>query len=348
MNEKQIQIIAISSVGVVIAVILLFSSIYIVNRTEQVVVTQFGKPVTVEKEEGPHFKIPFIQSVNRIEKRILEWDGTPVSMRTLDQLYIQVDSFARWRITDPLKYFKSLTNERTAQSRLDGIFRGPTNEVVAKYNLVELIRTTKGREPEAGGEGVTTLDEIEFGRDFLEDEILRLAREELKNEEGEEDLGIELIDFRFKRINYQDEKVIQSIYTRMRSEREQIAEKTRAEGDKEAASILGDMAKELKKIESEAYKTVQETRGKADAEATTIYASAYNQSPEAMEFYQFLQTMEAYRMILTGDTTVVLTTDSDLFEYFKGINPELRKPIDWTDPALHPDREQLPLFLRDN
>ena len=311
---------------IVIAILMVVSgSFYTVDETEQVIVTQFGKPKGEPiTEAGLKFKIPFIQDVNRFEKRVLEWDGQPNEMPTKDKLYIMVDTFARWRISDSLQFFRSLRDERSAQSRLDDILGSETRNAVATHNLIEMIRATKDREVASGDvieelpegsdvERINELEPIEKGRTVIEQAIQANAKGKLA------EFGIELLDIRFKRINY-NIKVRKQIYARMISEREQIAELFRSEGAAGAARILGDKELELKTIESEAYKTIQTIRGDADAKATEIYAKAYNQSTEASEFYEFIKTMEMYPKVLGSDTTIILSTDSDLFKFFKGMN----------------------------
>ena len=301
---------------------LLKSCLYTVSEVEQVIITQFGKPVGVPKTTaGLRFKTPFVQKVNRVERRILEWDGFPSDMPTKDKLYISVDTFGRWRITNPLQFFLRLRDERSALSRLDDILGSETRNAVAKHELIEIIRTTKGREPlrdaslmEAGGDVVGVLGKIQKGRKLVEDEVLKAAAPKLK------DFGIELLDVRFKRINY-NESVRLKIYDRMISERLQIAERFRSKGNGEAARILGSKERDLKKIQSEAYRTVEEIRGEADAQASEIYAKAYNQSPEAASFYEFLKSMETLKKIVDPGTTLILSTDSELFKYMKGITP---------------------------
>ncbi len=299
----------------VIFLILLSSSLYIVGEQEQVVITRFGQPQGQPVlDAGLHFKTPFIEDVNRFDKRIIQWDGPPSEMTTKDKLYIVVDTFARWRITDPLLYFQSLRDERTAKSRLDGILGSEVRNVVARHDLIEVVRTDKTRKPTPDDSlataKITELPPIQFGRENLEKEIFKAAAPSVTS------LGIELLDFRFKRINYKS-SVIEKIYSRMTSERDQIALRFLSEGRGEAAKISGKKEKDLNQIESDAYRKVQEIRGKADAEATHIYAQAYNTSPAAADFYQFIKTLETYKATLGRDTTVILTTDSDLFKYFK-------------------------------
>jgi membrane protease subunit HflC len=299
------------------------SSIYTVSEVEQVIITQFGKPVGEPvTEAGLKLKVPFIQEVNPIDKRVLEWDGVPSDMPTKDKLYISVDLYARWRITDPLQYFLRLRDERSAQSRLDDILGSETRNAVAKHELIEIIRTTKDRVPlrddlltEAERElNMGTLVPIQKGRQQVEQEIFVAAAEKVRV------FGIELLDIRFKRINY-NESVRPKIYDRMISERRQIAERFLSEGNGEAARIRGNRVRELNKIQSEAYRQVEEIRGAADAKATEIYASAYNKSPEAVRFYEFTRTMQSYTSIIAENTTLVLSTDSDLFKFLKGMNP---------------------------
>ena len=307
-------------VAVVIAVLLVLSAaFYIVPETEQVIITQFGKPVGVPTtKSGIHFKAPFIQEVHRIEKRVLEWDGPTAEMPTKDKLYIVVDTFGRWRISDPMQYFIRMRDERSARSRLDDILGSETRNTVARHELVELIRTDKGRKAAiddtavAGSGSIAVgLPPIKFGRNALEKEIGEQARIKMK------EFGIELLDIRFKRINY-NPAVSEKIFDRMISERRQIAERFRSEGAGEAARIIGSKERDLRQIQSEAYRKVQVLQGKADADATAIYAAAYNQNPEAREFYGFTRTLETYRTSFRKDTTVILTTEGSFLRFLKG------------------------------
>jgi len=312
--------------------IIISSSAYTVDQTEQVFITEFGKPVgaainadPARNEAGLHFKKPFIQKVNRIEKRILEWDGPATDMPTRDKLYITVDTFARWRITDPTKYFVNLRDERTAISRLNNIIGSATLDIIAKHDLIEVIRSEKDRTPERDEALVSenstlgTLPPIRFGRGILTEQILKAAKP------GVSGLGIELLDVRFKRINYKA-GVIEKIYARMSSERQQIADRFRSEGAGEAAKIIGRKERDLLSIESGAYRKEQEIKGKADAEATSIYANAYSASPGAADFYQFTKTLETYQKTLGKDSTLILTSDSELFRMFKHINEQPKAP----------------------
>lgn len=322
MKISQIAILVIVVIGSYVAM----SSVYTVNEVEQMIITQFGKPVGEPvTTAGLKFKVPFVQEVNPIDKRVLEWDGNPSDMPTKDKLYISVDLFARWRITDPLQYFLRLRDERSAQSRLDDILGSETRNAIAKHELIEIIRTTKDRVPlrdtfltDAERKlDMGSLVPIKKGRKMVEQEIFAAAAEKVRV------FGIELLDIRFKRINY-NESVRPKIYDRMISERRQIAERFLSEGNGEAARIRGNRVRDLNKIQSEAYRQVEEIRGVADAKATEIYAKAYNQSPQAVEFYEFTRTMQAYNSIIADNTTLVLSTDSDLFKFLKGMNPDGR------------------------
>ena len=317
---SQIALLAIVGIGTY----LLMSSIYTVSEVEQVIITQFGKPIGAPvTSAGLKFKAPFIQDVNAIDKRILEWDGNPSDMPTKDKLYISVDLYARWRITDPLQYFLRLRDERSAQSRLDDILGSEIRNAVAKHELIEIIRTTKDRVPlrdalltaTERAQDIGALVPIQKGRELVEQEIFTEAAQKIRV------FGIELLDIRFKRINY-NESVRPKIYDRMISERRQIAERFLSEGNGEAARIRGNRVRDLNKIQSEAYRQVEEIRGVADAKATEIYAKAYNQSHEAVKFYEFTRTMQAYKSIIADNTTIVLSTDSDLFKFLKGITPK--------------------------
>jgi len=300
------------------------NAVYTVNEVQQIIVTQFGKPVGEPvTTAGLKMKIPFIQEVNPIDKRVLEWDGSPSDMPTKDKLYISVDLFARWRIVDPLQYFLRLRDERSAQSRLDDILGSETRNAVAKHELIEIIRTTKDRVPLRDAMMTNAQQEVKMrslvpitkGRKLVEDEIFTAAAEKVQV------FGIELLDIRFKRINY-NQSVRPKIYDRMISERRQIAERFLSEGNGEAARIRGNRLRDLNKIQSEAYREVEEIRGVADAKATEIYARAYNQSPEAVEFYEFTRTMQSYEDIIANNSTLVLSTDSDLFKFLKGMDPD--------------------------
>jgi modulator of FtsH protease HflC len=298
----------------VILALVFFGSFYTVDQTEQVIITQFGKPVGEPiTEPGLHFKVPFVQSVNSLDKRFLEWDGAPVAIPTRDKTYIHVDTFARWRIEDPKTYFVRLHDERSAQSRLEDILGSETRNSIAKHDLIEIVRTDKNRQPlhdetlKGGPTGtIGVLPKIDFGRLKIEEEIKTAAMEKLA------EFGIAVLDFRIKRVNYNPD-VLDRIYQRMISERLQIAQRFRSEGEGESARIAGQRERDLNEIQSNAYRQVQEIRGQSDAKAMEIYARAYTQDSQAAEFYTFLKTLETYHKIFNKDSTLVLSTDSDIF-----------------------------------
>lgn len=306
--------------GAFLVIRLLLGCFYTVKQTEQVIVTQFGQPIGEPiTEAGLHLKLPFVQEVNRIDKRFLEWDGLPVAIPTRDKTYIHVDTYARWRIADPKTYFVRLHDERSAQSRLEDILGSETRNAIAKHDLIEIVRTDKDRKPmhdeslKTGPVGMGTigvLPPIVFGRLKVEDEIRKAAAVKLA------EFGVELLDLRLRRVNYNPD-VLDRIYQRMISERRQIAQRFRSEGEGEAARIAGQKERDLNEIQSTAYRKVQEIRGEADAKATEIYARAYTQNPQAAEFYGFLKSMETYRKVLTKESTIILSTDSDLFGLLK-------------------------------
>ncbi|MEM7165441.1 MAG: protease modulator HflC [Planctomycetota bacterium] len=318
-NQLRI-LIGIGIIGAIIIFAVASGSLYTISETEQVIITQFGKPVGEPiTESGLNFKIPFVQEVNRIDKRILEWDGQRTEMPTKDKLYISVDTYGRWRITNPLEYFRRLRDERSAQSRLEDILGSETRNAIAKHDLIEIIRTTKDRQPAAAevlegidssSESIGVLHSIQKGRKLIEQEIQTAAKIKLA------EFGIDLLDVRFKRINY-NQTVVEKIYERMISERQQIASLFRSEGEGEAAKILGRKERDLDEIESEAYKAVQQLQGAADARATEIYAAAYNKSKEARDLYAFLKTMETYKAIIDADSTLVFSSNSELFSFLK-------------------------------
>jgi membrane protease subunit HflC len=299
--------------AVVLGLLVFGGAFYTVSETDTVILTQFGAPVGEPiSEPGLHWKTPFVQEVHRMEKRVLEFDGPAVRMPTKDKTYIEVDTFARWRIADPKKWFVTLRNERSAQSRLEDIIGSETRAAVASHELIEVVRGDKARvatiDPTA--QGAASLRPASRGRKELEKDILAAAAPKLVA------LGIELLDVRFKRVNYTLE-VLEPIHQRMKSERTQIAQRFRSEGEGQAARILGRKERRLREVESEAYRKVQEVRGAADAEATRIYAEAYDKNVEAREFYGFLKTLDTYRSVLGNRTNLVLSTDSDLFKLLR-------------------------------
>lgn len=301
---------------IIIALIVLFQSTFIVDETEQVVITQFGKPVgDAITKPGLKFKTPFIQKTNYFEKRFLEWDGDPNQVPTKDKKFIYVDTYARWQITDPLQFFKRLTNERGAQSRLDDILDGETRDFIASHNIEEAVRNSN-RKPISTGEISEELNDslmhISVGRDSIQNMILKAANDQAK------ELGIVILDFRFKRINYVEE-VREQVYERMKSERYRIADKFRSEGQGEASRINGEKERELKKIQSEAFKDAEEIKGKADGRAAAIYAAAYDKSPRSRELYSFVKSMETFEKTFDSSTSIILSTDSELYKYLKSI-----------------------------
>jgi len=302
-----------ASVILLILFILFRSTAFIVDETEQVVLTQFGKAVGLPiKDAGLYFRVPFIQDANYFPKNLLAWDGEPGQMPTKDKTFIWVDTFARWRITDPLAFFETVRNETAAQAKLDNIIESATRNLITSNPLIEAVRNSD-RQMDIGE---VEMDEttkkivkrpIEMGREAIAQAILKQAKPKLAQ------FGIELVDVRIKRINYVD-VVQREVYNRMIAERRQIAEKFRSEGRGESSRIAGEREKELKRITSEAYKKAQELMGTADAEATKIYAEAYNKDPE---FYSFINTLAIYKESLDKETWLMISTKSDFFKYLK-------------------------------
>jgi membrane protease subunit HflC len=302
------------SIGVLLAaVVVAFSATYRVSESEQAIITQFGDPVGAPvTEPGLHFKVPFIQRVNLFEKRFLEWDGNPNQVPTRDKRFIWVDTYARWRIVDPLLFFQRLRDERGAQSRLDDILDGEMRNAVARYDLIELVRSTNRDRDDVlveSEEEEAILNTIEKGREQISGEILKRASVRTA------DLGIELLDLRIKRINYVDE-VQQDVFARMIAERRRIAELFRSQGEGEAARIQGERERELQRIQSEAFRTAEELRGNADAKATNIYAGAYSRDAD---FYAFTRSLESYEKVMDPDTMFILGTDSEFLKYLERV-----------------------------
>ncbi len=303
--------------SLVLVIILLFiagNSAYVVNEYEQVIITQFGKPIGRPIDTpGLKFKIPVVQIVQRFEKRFMEWDGDSNQIPTRDKRFIYVDTFARWRISDPLLFFQRLRDERGAQTRLDDILDGETRNSIANHDLVELIRSSN-RTPDPGDDSLdeaAVLDSIQFGRDRIRQEVLTNAQARTT------DLGIEILDLQFRRINYV-EAVRLKVYERMIAERQRIAERFRSEGEGEASRINGERERELKRIQSEAYRTAREIIGRADARTTAISAAAYDQSADSRTFYGFLKTMETYQNTIDPQSLLILSTNSELYRMLKG------------------------------
>ena len=299
---------------IIVVIFFLLGAVYVVDETEQVVLTQFGKAIgKPKKDPGLYFKIPIIQQANYFPKNLLEWDGDPGQIPTLDKTFIWVDTFARWKIVDPLKFFETANNVYGALGRLDDIIDAAVRNFITSYPLIETVRMTN-RELDTFEAGVdevkelSPLGEVKTGRAKITKGIMESSQPKLAK------FGIELVDVKIKRLNYVEE-VQRSVYQRMIAERKQIAEKFRSEGKGEARKIEGDKEKEMKRITSGAYRTAQEIKGKADAEATKIYAQAYGRDPD---FYSFITTLDIYKETLDKDTTLVLSTDSEFFKYMKG------------------------------
>ena len=302
--------------GITVVFFILSGAMYIVDETQQAVITQFGKPIGEPVIiSGLHFKAPFIQHVDYFEKRILEWDGDPNQIPTKDKKYIWIDTIARWRIKGALKFLQSVTNETGAHAILDDIIDSTTRDFIAKNNLVEIIRdtnriideSTMEEKGETSGQIATKLGRIEFGRNALTRSISEEASKIMPL------YGIELIDVRIKRINYVSE-VQKKVFERMISERKRMAERYRAEGRGKKAEIEGQIQKELSQISSEAYKIAEGIKGAADAEAIKIYANGYSRDPE---FYSFLKTLDTYKDTIDKNTTVIFSTDMGYFDYLK-------------------------------
>ncbi len=300
---------------IIIGAIIIGRPFYVVDETEQVIITQFGKPIGgAVTDAGLHFKLPFIQKANYFAKNLLEWDGEPGQIPTQDKTFIWVDAFARWRIKDPLAYYKAVYNELAAQKKLDDILDAATYNFITSHNLIEVVRSTnrtmKAEKLITVGlpEKTNAQIQIKLGRDQMTRGILGQAAPKLAK------FGIEIVDFRIKRVNYVTE-VRKKVYERMIAERKQISMKFRSEGKGESKKIEGDREKELRKIKSEAYRKVEEIKGKADAEATKIYAEAFNKDPE---FYSFINTLAIYKEVLKEDTKIILSTEGDFFKYLQG------------------------------
>ena len=310
MKNKSIYLIPLAIIAFV-----LYGAAYSVDETEQVVITQFGRIVGKPKTDpGLKFKIPMIQKANYFNKNLLDWDGDPGQIPTLDKRFIWVDAFARWKIVDPIKFFQTVNNRLNAIAKLNDIIDPAVRNFITSNTLIEAVRKSN-RELETaefvlqeGDREIREAYSIAVGREKITKEILKQAQPKLAQ------FGIELVDVKIKRINY-IEDVQKSVYSRMIAERKQIAEKFRSEGKGEAQVILGEKERDLQKITSEAYKTAQEIKGKADAEATVIYADAYQRDPE---FYSFVQTLEIYRETLDKDNSLILSTDSEFLKYLKG------------------------------
>lgn len=300
-----------TAIGIIV-VVLGVSSIYTLDENEQAVVTRFGQPRgKAITEPGLHFKAPFADTINRFDKRWLDWRGDPNQIPTKDKKYIWVDTFGRWRIIDPLRFFQRLRDERNAKSRLDDIIDGETRNAIASYNLIEAVRSSnrpfEDDEYASGSERGGRQEQVSLGRDKLTRQIRERAADIVK------EFGVELVDVQIRRINYVDEVQVK-VFDRMISERRRIAERSRSEGMGRAAEIRGERERQLKEIRSEAYRKAQEITGQGDAEATKIYADAFGKDPE---FFQFLRTLEAYPQAVDGSTAMFLGTDSEFYRYLR-------------------------------
>ncbi len=316
MNNKNISLII---AGIVLVLILIGNPFYIVEEGKQAIITQFGQPIgDAVTEAGLHIKIPFIQKVTTFEKRMLEWDGYPTQIPTKDKRYIWVDTTARWKIQNPLKFFQSVYDERGAHARLDDIVDSAVRDAVTSQNLIELVRSTN--------KIVENLEKVEKGEEFIDEGALatiKIGRDRIRKDILEKakklapQYGIKLIDVRIKRINYVEE-VRRKVYERMIAERKRAAEQYRSEGRGIRAEVEGRTEKELKAVLSDAYRKSQEVKGKADAESTKIYAEAYNRDPE---FFSFLKTLETYSKTIDKNTTIILTTEGEYFKYLTKTSP---------------------------
>lgn len=307
MSRALVVVLGLAALGVVIGT----SATYTLSENEQAVITRFGEPVGQPvTSPGLHFKAPFADRVNRFEKRWLDWRGDPNQIPTKDKKYIWVDTFARWRIVDPLRFFQRMRDERTAQTRLDDIIDGETRNAIAAYNLIEAVRASNRAfedDESAARTEREELERVEVGRDKLTRAILERASSVVR------EFGVELVDVQIRRINYVDEVQVK-VFERMISERRRIAERSRSEGMGRSAEVRGEKERELKRIQSEAYRKSQEIRGAADAEATRIYAEAFGRDPE---FYQFLRTLEQYPSAIDGSTSLLLGADSEFYRYLR-------------------------------
>ena len=308
-------------VGVVVLALLVVASglFYVVDETQQAVITQFGEPIGDPiTEAGLYFKIPIVQTVNYFEKRLLQWDGDPNEIQTLEKRYIWVDTTARWRIKDALKFMQSVRTEVSAQARLDDIIDGATRDVIASHKQIESLRSTN-RLLEESENVVVQMDDFGNIRQTRVEKI-NLGREQLslmikeQSDKLVDNLGIEIIDVRIKRINY-IQSVRNKVYDRMISERNAVAANYRSEGQGKRAEIEGRMGKELKNIQAEAYKKSQEIKGQGDAKAIKIYADAYNKDPD---FYTFVKTLETYGKTINNKTTLLLSADNEFFNLLNG------------------------------
>ena len=291
------------------AAFLVYNAAYTIDETEQVIITQFGRIVGTPKiDPGLRFKVPFIQRANYFPKNLLDWDGDPGQIPTLDKTFIWVDTFARWKITDPVKFFQTVNNQFSAIGKLNDIIDPAVRNFITSHSLIEAVRKSSRLLDTSDvdiEDRIRTSYAVTVGREKITQGILKQAQPKLAQ------FGIELVDVKIKRINYV-EQVRKSVYGRMIAERKQIAEKYRSEGKGEAQKILGERERDLQEITSQAYRKAQEVKGKADAQATIIYAQAYGVDPD---FYSFVQTLEIYDQSLDDKNTLILSTESEFLKY---------------------------------
>ncbi len=309
------------SISLVAVALLLFVALqgtYVVSEWEQVVITRFGKPVGDPiTTPGLKIKLPFVDDVKRFDRRFLEWSGEPEELPTKDKVFIWVDTYARWRVTDPLLFLQQLQDENRAQTRLDDFIDGEVRNTVARHVLLEVIRTSDREpvpDPSQRGASAEQLAGVSYGRERIREEILEKVAGRVDG------LGIEVLDVQFRRINY-SETVRPDVYNRMISERRRISDRFRSEGQGEASRILGEMGRDLKEIQSQAYREAQEIIGRADAEATQIFAEAYNASSDSRSFYEFLKTMETLRLTTDASTSLLLSTEGDFYRFLEDSSP---------------------------
>lgn len=311
--DREVNKMKIKLIIIIVALIVLFNAFYIIDERQQVIITQFGKPVgDAITDAGLQIKIPFIQKVHFFDKRIMEWDGDAKQIPTSDKRYIWIDTFSRWQIIDPLKFYETTRYESSAHSRLDDIISGITRDVISSNKLIEIVKSSN-REMTFTAEYSDSklIDEVKekitSGRQVIAHSIFALSKVKVA------EYGIKLIDVRIKRLNYNQE-VQAKVFERMISERNKIAAKYLSEGEGDSSEILGKMQRELDQIQSEAYQTAQEIKGKADATAINIYANAYNKDPG---FYEFLKTLETYEKTIDNNNTLIMTTDSEYYKFLK-------------------------------
>lgn len=297
---------------VLLGIVLVYDGFFIVEEGKQVMITQFGKPIGKPKTQaGLYFKMPFLQQVNTFDKRIFIWDGDPNQIPTNDKTFVYLDVTARWRIVDALRFMQAVKTEERAQSLLDDIIGGTVRDMVNKNNLIEIIRSSDWSMDRMTPSNQEAGTKPERGRDVISDQVLDIASRAVPS------YGIELVDVLFRRVNY-IESVRKRVYDRMISERKRIAAEKRSMGEGQKARILGTVDRELRVITSTANREAVEIKGRADAEATQIYGKAYSQDAD---FFSFIKTLESYQDIIGNNTSMVLSSDSDIYKYLKQVTP---------------------------